>query len=493
MSICKKYFVLCTYSLIVFFFSTQIFAHTTASLQNLKTLQKKGARVTAVVQCLEDGKILGEISPEQHLIPASVTKIALASQAIDTWGANKTFRSVFFARGKIYKGVLNGDLIFYGGGDPAFINENMPELLSKIKRLGLKKITGQVVVNNSLFGALKQDKARASHKKYSQNAYDAPLSAAAINYSVLEVSVKPSTKIGSKAVVSIQPYSIPSAFIINKTKTGSKGSRTSLVVERSSTPEQDYYTVTGSIAQNAKERKFYRSVSNPNRYAGEMIAAFLRSSGVLIANKNVKIENKILTSKDKMLVSVSGSPLSNHLNGLLKQSNNFIADMLLLDLNLENGYEFQTEIPFTIKDQSTVLEKYLQSITHDKNLVIKSGSGLTPENRLSSQNITSLLNKIYQDKEKFQIFLNSLTTPGEIGTLKRRFNQYSFQKNHTALRAKTGTLSSPYNVVSLAGYARTKENEWIAFAIIVNSQKKKNAPSILKIQNAIDKDVISFL
>ncbi|WP_218813635.1 D-alanyl-D-alanine carboxypeptidase [Rickettsiella endosymbiont of Dermanyssus gallinae] len=54
------------------------------------------------------------------LIPASVTKLFVAASALKQWGSYHTFATEVYQRGQWKQGVLIGDLVFYGQGDPAF-------------------------------------------------------------------------------------------------------------------------------------------------------------------------------------------------------------------------------------------------------------------------------------------------------------------------------------------------------------------------------------
>ena len=89
----------------------------------------------------------------------------------------------------------------------------------------------------------------------------------------------------------------------------------------------------------------------------------------------------------------------------------------------------------------------------------------------------------------FPEFLSTLAAPGETGTLHKRLAKIQDTNTKLMFRAKTGTLSEPENVASLAGYSRMKNGQWIAFAFIVNMPKNKHPVSLDDMRNAIDSNI----
>lgn len=459
----------------------------------LEQLQKNGIRVSALVVNLNSKKIIAKISPDDRLSPASVSKLVIGAQALKTWGSQKTFQSELFMRGNINGNTLNGDLIFFGGGDPYLTNEKLWFLTTDVARLGIKKITGKIIVNKSLFGDIQEDENRKSGHLQSHNAYDAPLSSAAVNFSVLALVVSPAKNSGEFAHVALEPYSIPSVKINNSVTTTATG-ETKISVSRTTKNGIDTYSVSGSISLHSQIVRVYRSVSNPNQYAGEVMNAFLNHAGVQTSG-TIQIENEPLKISDKLLTSVQSFPLQWQLRGLFEMSNNFIADMLTLNLGLENKLSKKTNF---LENSAKNLENFIKSMTTNKilsknPLVLHSGSGLTPENRLSASDVVALLANMYTDSKLFPEFLSALAVPGAEGTLKHRFKTSSQWEKALMLRAKTGTLSEPFDVVSLAGYSRDQKGDWIAFAFITNGSAKNTFSSMENIRESIDSDLTKIL
>ena len=480
------------------FFSLNAFA-SNQNLSQLERLQNQGAKVSALIINLSTKKTIAELSPNLRLSPASVSKLVIGADALETWGPSKTFSSQILMRGVLKNNVLNGDLVFYGAGDPYLTNEKLWFLTSDVARYGITKVTGKIIVNKSLFGNVDEDENRNHGRSHSKSAYDAPLSSSAVNFSVLAIVVSPAQSSGHAARVSLEPYNLPSVKIINNVTTIPSGP-SKIFAERDSINNVDTFTVSGNIAVNSPQIRVYRSIANPDQYAGEVLNAFLNHNGVQTSG-NIAIENRPLKATDKPVSQVQSFPLNWQLRGLFEMSNNFIADMLTLNLGLENHDPNESNF---LQSSAKNLENYMQNLNTNSNhvdnpLVLHSGSGLTPENRLSAKDVIALLARMYSKANLFPEFLSALATPGAEGTLKNRFKKINSTKSELVfekelmLRAKTGTLTEPLDVVSLAGYSRLKNGDWIALALIVNGSAKNSSFSVANIRSAMDSDLLEIL
>lgn len=99
----------------------------------------------------------------------------------------------------------------------------------------------------------------------------------------------------------------------------------------------------------------------------------------------------------------------------------------------------------------------------DKRLVVHDGCGLCTYNRLSARSLVAILRYAYRDKQIFPILYDQLSIAGVDGTLVRQMNRPGLRGR---IHAKTGTLSHPYGISSLAGYCKAPNGHLLAFAIM---------------------------
>jgi len=404
------------------------------------------------------------------LIPASVTKLFVAASALKQWGSYHTFASDIYQRGQWKQGVLIGDLVFYGQGDPAFTNEKMWQLVNNLQQLGLKKITGNLVVNTSYLGNITVSASdRIAAKHASKVSYDSLPTSAGSNFSTVGVAIMPGEKAGDLAQIKILPYQLQNVRLDGNVITAS-GKNNTLQLHRLSQEGKEILTLSGTIGLKSAPVILYRSVGNPNRLTGALLKAFLKQAGISLDGKII-IETTPLKKTDKQLAQVQSDSLIHCLQDMLRYSNNYIADVLTLDLQKENHTSLSS---MKLSEAAKVLLATYKRVLHqskfakpeDIDPIFASGSGLTPSNRISASNLITLLAGMYHDQRDFSLFYGSLVVPGQqthwhnLPTINHPWmNQVSL---------KTGYITVPKIVHSLAGYFRMQNGDIGAFAVLFN-------------------------
>jgi D-alanyl-D-alanine carboxypeptidase/D-alanyl-D-alanine-endopeptidase (penicillin-binding protein 4) len=94
------------------------------------------------------------LAAHQGTVPlpaASLTKIATTLAALHAWGPAYQFMTLLSINGPIRDGVLHGDLVVQGGGDPFFVSEDAVALRQDLFALGLRRITGKLVITGDFY------------------------------------------------------------------------------------------------------------------------------------------------------------------------------------------------------------------------------------------------------------------------------------------------------------------------------------------------------
>jgi serine-type D-Ala-D-Ala carboxypeptidase/endopeptidase (penicillin-binding protein 4) len=88
---------------------------------------------------------------------ASLTKTATSLAALATYGLEKRFDTFFSSTGKVKNGVLVGDLIVQGGGDPLFVWEDAIEIGRRLQELGIRQVQGNLLIVGNFHMNYKSD------------------------------------------------------------------------------------------------------------------------------------------------------------------------------------------------------------------------------------------------------------------------------------------------------------------------------------------------
>lgn len=116
-----------------------------------KSLESRGIQVSAAEYDIQSGKLIEGWKENQPLTPASTTKALTTYALMKVWKPNYTVPTEVW--GDLQGGVVKGDLVFKGAGDPLLVDEQIWMIAEGLKKLGVTKVTGRVVADQSFFDA----------------------------------------------------------------------------------------------------------------------------------------------------------------------------------------------------------------------------------------------------------------------------------------------------------------------------------------------------
>ncbi|MFG6176825.1 D-alanyl-D-alanine carboxypeptidase/D-alanyl-D-alanine-endopeptidase [Halomonas sp. THAF12] len=453
---------------------------------HLEELADDGFRIGAEARLLgngEPGETLGSLSPGQQLAPASVSKIYLAAAALDRFGPQHRFTTKLVgATEPDAAGVLHGDLILDGGGDPALTTEDLWRLVQRLHQAGVREVTGRLVVSQWRFGpvsCLTVD--RCEGQRRVDNAYSALLSSAAVNYGNWCVTVAPARSAGAPAVVTPCDGQTALVRIDNRIETKPADSGTQLTALRVTDGQGDVMRVDGQISTNAYPRQLYRTSSDPADQTGRTLIAMLEQAGIPVAGGHATTTLEPPAGAHR-LAAVDGKPLQELLLRTLNYSNNFMADTLALDL--------ATGARPSLTQGSDAIEAFAGSLPGHGPLRLDSGSGLTPENRTSAAGVNVLLEHMFRQPSLFPSFVAALQSPSN-GVMRFIRRGPAIFQDHVML--KTGTLNQPVSVRAAAGYFRTLSGRWGVFSVLVNGTGSTPYLSWSQVLDRLSEDLATMI
>ncbi|MDR3418091.1 MAG: D-alanyl-D-alanine carboxypeptidase/D-alanyl-D-alanine-endopeptidase [Nevskia sp.] len=463
--------------------------HARADWQQLRALESGGAVVTAAALDLESGAMIEQLNAGTRLTPASLTKLAVAATALDVWPADKTFETRLLAAGPLRGGHIAGDLYLHGTGDSTFDHLALWSLAAQLKGAGVIAVDGRLVIDTAPFGPLGcETKDRCDALQHSSTAYNAPLSAVAVDYGNWCVDIRPTVP-GSAAVVSTCGMERAPIQVEGGIKTVGPTARPTFWVDRVTTPAGEVLRAGGDVPVG-NVVSVYRAMSDPALGTGLLLREVLHEIGIPVVG-SVDVVHTPPPASAYTLAQNEGLSLKEQLGRMLRFSNNYVADMLTLNLAATE----RSQAPGQLSDAARSLSDFMVRIksgggTKTGAPPLFSGSGLTPENELSADDLVTLLAAQYRNTRNFPAFYGGLVVPRQAPFQFLRVGSPAWL-DRVAL--KTGTMDDPHSVCGIAGYLRKKDGGWIAFAAIVNGGPRMHHVPLYKAMEAARADIDSLL
>ena len=141
--------------------------------------------VGIVVQEVHGTEPIISLNADRSMNPASTMKLLTTFASLETLGPAYRWKTEAYLNGKLEKGVLEGDLVFKGYGDPKLTVEQFWMWLRELRQRGLREIRGDVVLDHSFFEAVSDDPAEFDHDP--TRAYNVGTSALLLNFNALHL------------------------------------------------------------------------------------------------------------------------------------------------------------------------------------------------------------------------------------------------------------------------------------------------------------------
>jgi D-alanyl-D-alanine carboxypeptidase len=175
----------------------------------------------------------------------------------------------------------------------------------------------------------------------------------------------------------------------------------------------------------------------------------------------------------KVLGEIKSAPVSQLVDNMLDHSENTLGDIFAREIAIRTGNE-----PSFDGATKAILDVLRQNNFDVDGVVLKDGSGMSTENKVSAKLLAQVLAVAAgpdgkdQRTGKLRPLLSGLPVAGGSGTLEDRYRQGASTEGRGWVRAKTGTLTG---VNSLAGIVMDKDNRPLVFAFLTNGTNGNTA------------------
>jgi serine-type D-Ala-D-Ala carboxypeptidase/endopeptidase (penicillin-binding protein 4) len=420
------------------------------------------------VVSLDTGKILFERGAQLRMSPASNCKLFTAALALDTWGPDHRLHTRVAATGTVDKhGVLLGDLVVRGGGDPSW-QTRAPKrdfwsvfdpFVDALRAAGIKRVLGDVVADATLLHGLAYG---ASWTVDDTNDYfGAELSALSLEDNYADLRIIPAASAGAPCTIEIvQP--LTGLVIDNRTTTGVPESERFIRVLR--VPGTSRVVVSGHLPAGGKAEPAEATVPQPARWFAVALKEALRRAGIEVTGTA-----RAVTWPDAApvahtsLADLPSPPLREILPAFLKPSQNLETDLVFAALG-ETRRDADT--PEWKQSEELAVEALAEFLKRNAlrpdEVKFDEGSGLSRNNLATPAAIVELLWFMAKHRDAI-VWRDSLPTAGfEGSTLRKRLHDLPPASD---FHAKTGTLRWAN---ALSGYVTSAAGEHLAFSLILN-------------------------
>jgi D-alanyl-D-alanine carboxypeptidase/D-alanyl-D-alanine-endopeptidase (penicillin-binding protein 4) len=416
------------------------------------------------VKSLDTGRVIYARNPRTLMMPASNMKILTLAAAAETLGWDYRFRTTLETSGTVENGVLRGDLVIRGTGDPTINTRDdraravFDRWADAIKAAGISRISGAIVGDDRAFDRVGLGQGWAWD--YLQDGYAAPVGALQVNEDIAKLRLWAGERPGAPVFVELAAGA--GLVVNNQSTTGEPGSATTIGVDRRWAMRELTLDIHGSLAVDAAAITRDVAVVDPTDYFLGVARQALADRGIDLTAITLRVGQRQpdpTAPPPRVLVETLSPPLRDIATTMMKVSQNLYAETLLKAVGAAKSGGQGTAEAGIAAARDIFAAWHVAPGTY----IQVDGSGLSRYDYVTADMLVTLLDHLYKDARHRDDFVATLPIAGKDGTIATRLKRTHAEANVTA---KTGSIS---NARALSGYVRTRDGETLAFSILANS------------------------
>lgn len=422
----------------------------------------------------ETGRLLFGRNAERLFIPASNTKLVVSAVASALLPPDWTVKTSVYAAGPVVDGVVQGDLVLYGRGDPTMgrrcyaadtTREEVCDrdpfsrlrlLAERLRERGVRVVAGDLVGDGSWFDA---ELVHPDWNGYDLNWwYAAPVSGLGFNDNSVDITWRPGPGLDAPAEITLEP-DLGDIVLENRTRTVAIGGVSDIGDRIYREPGTLRLWAEGTVALDHRGGTDYFAMPDPALFTARAFRRTLAEAGIAVlgATRGTTDSMKYAHARTAPLAEVESRPLRDWVFPILNTSQNWFAEMLLKTLGRQFGAGGSWREGLAVERRFLV-----DSIGLDSTLfALADGSGLSAANLVAPVAFTRLL-RFMREHPRRDTFLAGLPRAGETGSLRARFAGTPLEGR---VVAKTGSIS---RVNTLSGYFTLPSGRVYTFSIQAN-------------------------
>lgn len=450
------------------------------------------ARTLWGVVVIDDrGRTVYARNADRLFVPASNTKIIVSAVAAALLPPDFTVKTSLYGSGPITAGVLDGDLILYGRGDPTFgvrcyavdtlapgacdrdPFEKLKRLAEQLRQRGVTTVRGDLVGDGSYF--------EPTQVHYGWEGYDlnwwyaAPVSGLGFNDNSIDIAWGPGPMVNAPAAVAFTP-DLGDVSLENRTRTLPADSSDNIDFFR--TPGTLSLWAEGTVGASSRGGTEYFAMPDPDLFAARALRKVLADYGIAVLGTTRSTVDSMLyrqvRSCCQALGEVESRPLKDWVFPILNTSQNWYAEMLLKQLGRQLGGEGSWRKGLEVERRFLIDSVKIDSTQ----IAVTDGSGLAANNLVSPMAFAQVLRYLARHP-RFETFNAGLPRAQQVGSLRNRFRGTALEGR---VRAKTGSIS---RVNTLSGYIDRPDGRTWTFSIQANHHIQRNRDMLAQIDSLV--------
>ena len=419
--------------------------------QAISAQRLPSSAVSIAVIDVNSDRLVFDLNPDTPRSPASTIKVVTTFAALDLLGPAYTWHTRALMHGSRSGGVLDGDLILQGGGDPYMTLERWWSFTQALRARGLESIHGDIIIDNTAFALPPEDPGEFDGRP--NRPYNVVPDALTVNFQSIEFRVMADA--AARRVEIIANPAPANLIIENRVRfaAGRCGGGAARVDFKVATEQWDRAIFSGALSPHCAARSFTRVMLQPATYAFGTFALLWHELGGQFSGQ---MRVGAAPADSQPLLSFDSLTLGEIVRLTNKFSSNLMARQLLLTL----GEEY-SGAPATPGKGAAAIDEWSRERGLDlSGMDIDNGSGLSRRTRISALQMAGVLSAAYRSRYAPE-FLASLPLAGVDGTLRSRMKSAPAG----AVRLKTGHIDG---VSAVAGYVTTADGKTYVLVSMVN-------------------------
>ncbi|WP_420327950.1 D-alanyl-D-alanine carboxypeptidase/D-alanyl-D-alanine endopeptidase [Mameliella sp.] len=394
---------------------------------------------------LHNGEVLETHSPDVSLPPASVAKALTAGYALDMLGPAHHFVTRVIATGPVKDGIVQGDLVLAGGGDPTLDTDALAGLAAAVSAAGVTGLTGGLKVWGGALPSLTGiDASQPDHVGYNPS-----VSGLNLNYNRVHFEWR---KAGSDYTVTMQARSAAHRPDVRVARMDLIDRRMPVYTYEDRSGRDNWTVARGALGDGGAR---WLPIKKPEAYAGEVFQTLLAAQGIKTGKPEIAAG---LPGGDE-LARHESKPLRVILRDMLKWSTNLTAEVVGLAASVARS----GAVPASLQASAAEMNDWAREKLGVEGLALVDHSGLGDKSRVSAMQMMGCLRGL-----RMKMGIKPLLKDMPI-----RDSRYRVIENAPLkVRAKTGTLNF---VSGLAGFVDLPDGTELVFAIFAADMPRRDA------------------